>query len=410
VNTTDMSIEHQAEQLELDVEKIKQSFNKIGFVSHETDDEFLHALLIMAGIQTEPRYYDLEIVKSYVADQQQWYKRNSYEGMESIQGNRFKILSTIIGSPKKTKKMNRDQLQNHRKNLIDKFTIIEPLSIIENVHLLAKLNGRFFPINTVLKEGKITYINRATVTFNKADNPSIIPDKFSVDKLIQYIEHQQICTYGTKEWCSSGLKCRIAESKANTSKCKKCNKLTHQECMHLTNCVACEPNVKWNSDKAKWISTSDNANTENQKLNSQESNCDQPQNIPIKRATKNNRVTICPTNFQLQEIGRRRHGMTLSRLDIRVHMQPIADENGDTKQLRRQLQEIVDKLRNIDPSISIFPWFDDADSQSMPNHIVPNDQRGINKYFARIQPVKQGMAFGELQIKHEKNGKILFTT
>jgi hypothetical protein len=116
----------------------------------------------------------------------------------------------------------------------------------------------------------------------------------------------------------------------------------------------------------------------------------------------NDRVTKCPRNVRLQEMGRRRQGMTLSRLDIRVNMQPIAGDQGTTPQLKRHLQEIVDKLRTIDPSILIIPWFDTAESIPMPKNTVPDDQRNINKYFARIKPVKQGMTYGEVQIQHEK--------
>jgi hypothetical protein len=79
-------------------------FNKIGYITHEVDDGFIHALLNMTGINIDPKLYDSDNIRSYVINQQLWFKNNLYKGTEAIQGNRFKIISTVIGRVKKTKK------------------------------------------------------------------------------------------------------------------------------------------------------------------------------------------------------------------------------------------------------------------------------------------------------------------
>jgi hypothetical protein len=152
--------------------------------------------------------------------------------------------------------MNKEQLQNHRKKLIEDFIAINVESVLENVPLLAKINGIFFPVNTILKEAKILLINKAILTMEKNQTSLPKPDLFSVDKLSHYIDSQEKgkhLVYGNKGWCSSGIKCRVHTAKETTTRCNKCTKYTHKECMYEMNCISCESDVIWQpySEKGK---------------------------------------------------------------------------------------------------------------------------------------------------------------
>jgi hypothetical protein len=73
-------------------------------------------------------------------------------------------------------------------------------------------------------------------------------------------------------------------------------------------------------------------------------------------------------------------------------------EETEIQQLQRQLQEMVNQLTLIDPTIKIFPWFDKEKQITLENSKIPGDIKSINIYFPRLQPVRHGNSYGEMKI------------
>ena len=92
----------------------------------------------------------------------------------------------------------------------------------------------------------------------------------------------------------------------------------------------------------------------------------------------------------------------ISRLEIRLNMIQSNQDTGLAHQLQRQLQEMVNKLLEADPTIKILPWFDNAEQTPLPNNKVPAETRIINRYFQRIKPKNTGFNYGEVKIQHRK--------
>jgi hypothetical protein len=92
----------------------------------------------------------------------------------------------------------------------------------------------------------------------------------------------------------------------------------------------------------------------------------------------------------------------ITRLELRLNMVSIQSDKSIGHQLQRQLQELLDKLLEVDNKISVVPWFDRAETTPLQENKVPNDQRRINRYFQRIQPKLTGFSYGEVQIQHNR--------
>ena len=90
---------------------------------------------------------------------------------------------------------------------------------------------------------------------------------------------------------------------------------------------------------------------------------------------------------------------TGTRFDIRINIHYASNE---LMQMRKQLQEVIDKLLEIDETIKFVPWYSSAYEDVMPNHTLPEDLWNINKYFPRMKPKQSGPIYGEFRMMHTK--------
>ena len=88
-----------------------------------------------------------------------------------------------------------------------------------------------------------------------------------------------------------------------------------------------------------------------------------------------------------------------SRFDIRLNIPP----NSDIPTLRSHLQQIVNKITEIDNSVAFVPWFESNSADNMPFNVVPESIWEINKYFPRIKNNPSGIAYGEFRMIHTKS-------
>jgi hypothetical protein len=82
----------------------------------------------------------------------------------------------------------------------------------------------------------------------------------------------------------------------------------------------------------------------------------------------------------------------------------LNQEGNETEfeQLQRQLQELIDQMVNMDPTIKFFPWLDRNQQTELDKSKVPNDMRSINIYFPRLQANRTGFTYGEMHISHSR--------
>jgi hypothetical protein len=88
-----------------------------------------------------------------------------------------------------------------------------------------------------------------------------------------------------------------------------------------------------------------------------------------------------------------------ARYDIRINLPP----NGGIEMLRSQLQQIINKITEIDNSVAFLPWFSSDSEDKMPFNVVPESLWEINRYFPRIKHNAVGSTYGEFQMLHSKS-------
>jgi hypothetical protein len=92
----------------------------------------------------------------------------------------------------------------------------------------------------------------------------------------------------------------------------------------------------------------------------------------------------------------------ITRVEIRLNMTALPTDTTITGQLYRQIQELVDKIAEVDPAVKILPWFLKDENVPLENNKVPEDKRMFTKYFQRFQPKNTGFVYGEMRLQHER--------
>jgi hypothetical protein len=79
------------------------------------------------------------------------------------------------------------------------------------------------------------------------------------------------------------------------------------------------------------------------------------------------------------------------RLEVRLNMVEKEEDKSIMGQLKRQLQELVDKMASIDSSLQILPWFTKNGDVPLADNKLPDEK-------FNLMPKQQGLTYGEFRI------------
>jgi hypothetical protein len=131
--------------------------------------------------------------------------------------------------------------------------------------------------------------------------------------------------------------------------------------------------------------------------------CMDIQEETIQHNTVKSRVSSRESNRRPIARNQKRSSKNLTRVELRLNLQPTVHDKGNVDQLQRQIQEVVNKLIEADDSVQFHPWYENETQKTLENNKVPEDLRSMHQYFPRLQPIKTGPTYGEFQISHKRN-------
>jgi hypothetical protein len=286
----------------------------------------------------------------------------------------YKILARCIGvNVKRYKKLSKQQLH---KKIKKRFINInaDQEHAVAHIQQLSKINGIFFPKGTISEEGKQFIITRIIHSISNETFSVVSQDKYSVQKILGFISNNAKIN-GTPPGKLSNPYAKKPIT-TNTSM----NVLDNPPSQHMTRAP---------SQNLQEITGAPTHNTTTPIIN----------NNLLPALTKNVTVGTPETveNSEVNDIP-----TTTSRIELRLCMTPINTENGDINQLRRQLYELLLRIREADPRVQLWSWHERINDSPLDHNNIPTDIRLINRYFNRLFLVKHGMVHGEFRMEHSR--------
>jgi hypothetical protein len=303
-------------------------------------DQYLQALANSLGISIKKESMNEDMATSYIAKQKEWFT-NDIQAKQAVSGNKYKYLAKCLQIPTRTKKpMNKEKLESLRQDLVSKFISTDN--------------------NTIVSMGNIQALSKLNGIYFLDGTLSI---KGKKDLLLLAIK-----------FCEKGI-----------------TMLPNQDAFSLKTLQVYLSNEDISNEQQKVpIIETENNTTSNNNINSQ-------------RAIIPSRISVRKTKRHPNAAELRKARPLTTRVELRLHLQPNNQDIGTVTHLKRQLQEIVDKLVDVDNSVKFHPWYDEIPNSSLENNKVPEDLRSIHRFFPRVQTMRQGPTYGEFQISHKRN-------
>jgi hypothetical protein len=400
----DESIQEEPALTDAQVQDILLHFGKIGFVTHQDDDSIIQALANFFGYQLFSDALNQTLLTSYLVTHQEWFKTN-HKDTGKLNTGHYKILARCIGMTiKRFKKLSNGRF---KKKVTNKFLSIDVTQehSVAHVQHLSKINGIFFPKGTISDSGKQSLINRMINSIDLAQHSIMSPDKFSIQKILDFILNS---TKGGNQQPIPKLTNPYAKTPNGTYTTSPSRLLDNG------NAALSQPNqhIRFNSSiAARTTATTEQAIT-NQTNQPNAIVTGTIQRFPIPTNTNQPTINNNTTNDNVNggtpepepedEIQNENIDTRFSRIELRLCMHPIENENGDVHQLRRQLQEVIQQLLAVDPHIRFWSWYERSNDINLNITNLPQDVRSINRYFNRLAPSQYAMVHGEFRIEHSR--------